>query len=69
MCVCVLEGVEKVKLGGEVGVYDGCVGMGMCVAWRGISMWGEGGHITSLKGEQNLASRPRSISGVRERIT
>ena len=26
-------GVEKVKLGGEVGVYDGCVGMGMCVAW------------------------------------
>ena len=69
MCVCG-RGVEKVKLGGEVGVYDGCVGMGMCVAWRGISMWGVGGgHITSLKGEQNLASRPRSISGVRERIT
>ena len=36
----------------------------------GISMWGPGGgDITSLKGEQNLASRPRSISGVRERIT
>ena len=30
---------------------------------------GGGGHIISLKGEQNLASRPRSISGVRERIT
>ena len=71
MCVCVLEGVEKVKLGGEVGVYDGCVGMGMCVAWGGISMCGPrgGGDITSLKGEQNLASRPRSISDVRERIT
>ena len=35
-CVCVWgrgRGVEKVKLGGEVGVYDGCVGMGMCVIW------------------------------------
>ena len=33
--VCVWEdgGIEKVKLGGEVGVYDGCVGMGMCVVW------------------------------------
>ena len=36
VCVCVgggRRGVEKVKLGGEVGVYDGCVGMGMCVVW------------------------------------
>ena len=45
VCVCVggrRRGVEKVKLGGEVGVYDGCVGMGMCVVWGGISMWGPG---------------------------
>ena len=44
----------------------------VCVWYGGISLWGPrvgGGHITSLKGEQNLASRPRSISGVRERIT
>ena len=27
----------------SIGVYDGCVGMGMCVVWRGISMWGPGG--------------------------
>ena len=54
----------------SIGVYDGCVGMGMCVVW-GELVCGipGGGQITSLKGEQNLASRPRSISGVRERIT
>ena len=62
----------------SIGVYDGCVGMGMCVVWGelvcgvpggGGGGGGGGGHITSLKGELNLASRPRSISGVRERIT
>ena len=57
----------------SIGVYDSCVGMGMCAVWGvpggGGGGGGGGGHITSLKGEQNLASRPRSISGVRERIT
>ena len=56
----------------SLGVYDGCVGMGKCVVWGelvcGVPREG-GGHTTSLRGEQNLASRPRSISGVRERIT
>ena len=47
MCVWEGGGVERVKLGGEVGVYDGCVGMGMCVIWGGISMWGPGGGGTS----------------------
>ena len=45
----------------SIGVYDGCVGMGMCVVWGEL--------VCGVKGEQNLDSRPRSISGVRERIT
>ena len=56
----------------SIGVYDGCVGMGMCVVWGELVCGvpdGGGGHITSLKEEQILASRSRSISGVRERIT
>ena len=53
----------------SIGVYDGCVGMGMCVVWGELVCGVPGGHITSLKGEQNLASKPRSISAVRERIT
>ena len=55
----------------SIGVYDGCVGMGMCVVWGELvcGVPGGRGDITSLKGELNLASRPRSISGVRERIT
>ena len=55
----------------SIGVYDGCVGMGMCVVWGELVCvpGGGGGAHRKLKRGQNLASRPRSISGVRERIT
>ena len=29
LCVCGMEGVEEVRLGGGVGVYKGCLGMGV----------------------------------------